>query len=144
MFRIGNGRTQSYQPGFFLDVRDQQKQKKIDNFSSALQNTKENACLKLFIDYHGLNILWSWMIDIDRQNDMLHNNLKLKILSVLDVMPVKNRAIIEECKLDSIVRRWFEEKTESRMQKINDFNSLFSKWTFVRLKRESKMNTSLI
>ncbi len=96
----------------------------------SIQNTKEDACLKLFIDYHGLQILWSWMIDIDRQNDMLHNNLKLKILDVLDIMPVRNRTVIEECKLDTIVKRWLHEPIDVKLHKTNDSNSLFGKRFF--------------
>ncbi len=31
-----------------------------------LRDTKENACLRLFLDYHGLLLMWSWMVDIPR------------------------------------------------------------------------------
>ena len=29
-----------------------------------LKDTKESACLRLFLDYHGLDLLWSWAVDI--------------------------------------------------------------------------------
>ena len=27
------------------------------------QDTKEMNCLRLFLDYHGLSLIWSWMVD---------------------------------------------------------------------------------
>lgn len=33
------------------------------------QDTKETACLRLFIEYHGLSLLWSWMVDIAPEAD---------------------------------------------------------------------------
>jgi len=30
----------------------------------AVQDTKEPACLRLFLDYQGLPLLWSWMVDV--------------------------------------------------------------------------------
>ena len=48
------------------------------------------------------------MVDIDRLNEFSYNNLKLKILNVLDKIPIKNRTIVEECKLLSTVKRWSE------------------------------------
>lgn len=29
-----------------------------------VQDTKEPACLRLFLDYQGLPLLWSWMVDV--------------------------------------------------------------------------------
>ena len=46
------------------------------------------------------------MVDIDRLNDISHVNLKLKIINVLDKIPIKNRTIVEDCKLLSTVQRW--------------------------------------
>ena len=37
---------------------------------------KDNTpCLKLFIDYHGLSLLWSWMADLTNKP----SNAKLKL-----------------------------------------------------------------
>jgi histone-lysine N-methyltransferase SETD2 len=86
------------------------------------KNTNEDACLKLFIDYHGLKLLWSWMVDIDRLNDISYINLKLKIINVLHKIPIKNRTIVEECKLLSTVQRW----SDNNQNKLNTsflFNS---------------------
>ena len=38
------------------------------------QNTTENACFRLFIDYHGLPLLWSWMADLKQLSET--SNLK--------------------------------------------------------------------
>ena len=36
----------------------------VTNVSADVQDTKEPACLRLFLDYQGLPLLWSWMVDV--------------------------------------------------------------------------------
>jgi len=36
----------------------------VSNTSTDMQETKEPACLRLFLDYQGLPLLWSWMVDV--------------------------------------------------------------------------------
>uniref|UniRef100_A0A4Y6EZ29 [histone H3]-lysine(36) N-trimethyltransferase n=1 Tax=Brachionus koreanus TaxID=1199090 RepID=A0A4Y6EZ29_9BILA len=72
-----------------------------------LLNTKAEISLRLFMDYHGLKLLWGWMIDSDNKLDTIeHLEFKIKILEVLSMLPIKNRTIIEECKLLVIVKKW--------------------------------------
>lgn len=35
------------------------------------QDTQEPACLRLFLDYHGLPLLWSWMADSSQEDEEL-------------------------------------------------------------------------
>ena len=37
----------------------------FDLIKILFQNANSELCLKLFMDYHGLKLLWGWMIDID-------------------------------------------------------------------------------
>uniref|UniRef100_A0A2C9JLJ7 Histone-lysine N-methyltransferase n=1 Tax=Biomphalaria glabrata TaxID=6526 RepID=A0A2C9JLJ7_BIOGL len=72
-----------------------------------LQNTTEAACLRLFLDYHGLPLFWSWMADIgtaDYSEDT--QELKLLMLSVLKCLPITNKTVLKESKILDIVERW--------------------------------------
>lgn len=61
------------------------------------------------------------MVDIDRLNDILNNNLKLKILNLLSMLPIKNRTIVEECKLYTMVKRLssIDGNDDEKFNKIN-------------------------
>lgn len=72
-----------------------------------LQETTETACLRLFLDYHGLPLYWSWMADIgtaDYSEDT--QELKLLMLSVLKCLPITNKTVLKESKILDIVERW--------------------------------------
>lgn len=59
------------------------------------------------MDYHGLKLLWTWMYDIDGVNKSIEQiQCKIKIIDVLSTMSIKNRTVLEECKLLDMVRRW--------------------------------------
>lgn len=51
-----------------------------------LLQTGEPACRRLFLDYHGLRVLWSWMADLGTG----HENVELKI-EVSDFMALASR-----------------------------------------------------
>ena len=36
----------------------------VTDIAVDVQDTKEPACLRLFLDYQGLPLLWSWMVDV--------------------------------------------------------------------------------
>ena len=59
------------------------------------------------MDYNGLKLICSWMIDIDnlKESESLIE-CKLKMLHVLTKMSIKNKTIVEESKLLDIVKRW--------------------------------------
>ncbi|GBL87422.1 Histone-lysine N-methyltransferase SETD2 [Araneus ventricosus] len=62
--------------------------------------TSEIGCLRTFVDYHGLSLLWSWMVDLT------DSRLKLKILQVLSFLPVPNKTLLLESKVYNVVERW--------------------------------------
>ncbi|GIY83487.1 hypothetical protein CDAR_221441 [Caerostris darwini] len=62
--------------------------------------TYETGYLRLFLDYHGLSLLWSWMVDLT------DSRLKLKILQVLSFLPVPNKTMLLESKVYNVVERW--------------------------------------
>ncbi|XP_055926838.1 histone-lysine N-methyltransferase SETD2-like isoform X2 [Argiope bruennichi] len=62
--------------------------------------TSDIGYLRIFVDYHGLSLLWSWMVDL------MDSGLKLKILQVLSILPVPNKTMLLESKVYNIVERW--------------------------------------
>ena len=91
-----------------LMYRTESLESRIDMLNLLL-NTKSEISLRLFMDYHGLKLLWSWMVDLDSINDSIaHLECKMKILKVLSMMSIKNRTTLEECKLLAIVKKWSE------------------------------------
>uniref|UniRef100_H2YKY8 Uncharacterized protein n=1 Tax=Ciona savignyi TaxID=51511 RepID=H2YKY8_CIOSA len=100
-----------------------------------LRRTDNQACLRSFLQLHGLPLLWSWMVDLTSSphiNDITsYFRLKLEILSVLFMLPITSLNILQDSKVISMVRRWAEEDpptiipTESESEtKVNDENSV--------------------
>ena len=67
-----------------------------------MQDTKEPACLRLFLDYHGLSLLWSWMVDVP----LGATELKIQILATLKILPITNKTVLKDSKILSVVERW--------------------------------------
>ncbi|KAG1683065.1 Histone-lysine N-methyltransferase SETD2 [Nymphon striatum] len=67
-----------------------------------LMNTTEQACLRLFLDYHGLALIWSWMANIGE--DCIE--IKSQILGTLVILPIQNKTTLEESKVLDVVKRW--------------------------------------
>ncbi|GAB1600835.1 uncharacterized protein LOC115232341 [Argonauta hians] len=89
-----------------------------------LQGTNEQACLRLFLDYHGLPLLWSWMADIGDGAPYL----KLQILDTLKMLPIANKTILQESKILPMVIKWANElkltaDPEIETEQINDNSS---------------------
>lgn len=62
---------------------------------------------RLFLDYHGLKLLWGWMIDASSGGDSPESiQFKLDILSTLSCLPVPNKTMLLDSKLISIVEKW--------------------------------------
>ncbi|XP_040077122.1 uncharacterized protein LOC8040733 isoform X3 [Ixodes scapularis] len=75
-----------------------------------ITSTTETACLRLFLDYHGLSLLWSWMVDIP-DNEL---TLKAEILTVLRRLPIPNKTMVKDSKVMSVVHRWASQLAEAR------------------------------
>ncbi|KAG8179351.1 hypothetical protein JTE90_007623 [Oedothorax gibbosus] len=65
--------------------------------------TEQPSCLRLFLDYHGLPLMWSWMTDI------VELDLKTKILQVLSRLPITNKSMLLDSKVMSVVEKWVQE-----------------------------------
>ncbi|ESO95937.1 hypothetical protein LOTGIDRAFT_227153 [Lottia gigantea] len=70
-----------------------------------LQNTPEPACLRLFVEYHGLPLLWSWMADLNQEPA---SEFQFQVLSLLSELPITNRTILQDSKILSIIEKWTE------------------------------------
>jgi hypothetical protein len=91
-----------------LMYRTESLESRID-ILNLLLSTESEISLRLFMDYLGLKLLWSWMADLDSINDSIsHLECKIKILKVLSMMSIKNRTTLEESKLLAIVKKWSE------------------------------------
>ncbi|KAK3863517.1 hypothetical protein Pcinc_030719 [Petrolisthes cinctipes] len=90
-----------------------------------LLQTGEAACRRLFLDYHGLKVLWSLMADLTlaRQHTLLkmevlwslmadltlarqHTLLKMEILKTLECLPITNKTQLTDSRVLALVERW--------------------------------------
>ncbi|XP_063224912.1 histone-lysine N-methyltransferase SETD2 isoform X2 [Bacillus rossius redtenbacheri] len=71
-----------------------------------LLQTGEPACRRLFIDYHGLRLIWSWMMSVGQGNQDNGISLKMEILKTLLNLPVPNKTVLQESKVLSVVEKW--------------------------------------
>ena len=70
---------------------------------------------RLFLDYHGLKLLWGWMVDASSPSHNTENiQFKLDLLSTLTSLPVPNKTMLLDSKLISIVEKWASANNESQ------------------------------
>ncbi|XP_034244995.1 histone-lysine N-methyltransferase SETD2 [Thrips palmi] len=63
----------------------------------------EAACCRLFLDYHGLRLIWSWMIDVRTADNV---QAKTEILRTLKKLPIPNKTMLMDSKVWGVVERW--------------------------------------
>ncbi|KAM6450120.1 histone-lysine N-methyltransferase SETD2 isoform 2-T2 [Liasis olivaceus] len=78
-----------------------------------IQNTHSQACLKSFLECHGLSLLWIWMAELGDSRGNTANSLKLQleIIKTLELLPIPNKNMLEESKVLPIVQRWARTKS---------------------------------
>uniref|UniRef100_A0A8D2L5A9 Histone-lysine N-methyltransferase SETD2 n=2 Tax=Varanus komodoensis TaxID=61221 RepID=A0A8D2L5A9_VARKO len=78
-----------------------------------IQNTHSQACLKSFLECHGLSLLWIWMAELGDGRGNTANNLKLQleIIKTLELLPIPNKNMLEESKVLPIIQRWAQTKS---------------------------------
>ncbi|XP_038246499.1 histone-lysine N-methyltransferase SETD2 isoform X2 [Dermochelys coriacea] len=78
-----------------------------------IQNTHSQACLKSFLECHGLSLLWIWMAELGdgRGNSVNNLKLQLEIMKTLELLPIPNKNMLEESKVLPIIQRWAQTKT---------------------------------
>ncbi|CAD5116026.1 DgyrCDS4959 [Dimorphilus gyrociliatus] len=67
-----------------------------------LKQTTELACLRSFLDFHGLKLLWSLAVDpnFDSEND------KLEILEILEKLPILHKTGVRESRIIETLEKW--------------------------------------
>lgn len=66
----------------------------------------ELACRRLFLDYHGLKLLYTWMCDLISTDMKVEWTFRLEILETLDVLPIPNKLLLQDSKVLATVRKW--------------------------------------
>lgn len=66
----------------------------------------EEPCRRLFLDYHGLKLMHSWMYDNNTSDHMLNLSFRLEVLQTLDVLPIINKTMLQDSKVLLTVQRW--------------------------------------
>ncbi|KAJ9595221.1 hypothetical protein L9F63_013482, partial [Diploptera punctata] len=66
----------------------------------------EPACRRLFLDYHGLRLIWSWMMDVGANKSNDGFNLRMEILQTLSKLPIPNKTVLQDSKVMSVVEKW--------------------------------------
>ena len=80
---------------------------------NVIMSTIEIAYLRLFIDYHGLQIIWSWMVEAE------NIELKARLLELLEILPIQNKTMLIDSKVYSIVERWAHKDSIENRQFLN-------------------------
>lgn len=70
-----------------------------------IRHTKENACIRLLLDYHGLRLLWSWMVDLEDAH------LKAEIIGVLEFLQIPNKTMLKDSKVLEVIEKWTNDKS---------------------------------
>ena len=96
-----------------LMVRAEDKTNRL-KLLEVIRNTQEQACLRLLLDYHGLQLLWSWMVDLE---DI---DLKSEIIKVLEFLPIPNKTMLKDSKVYDVIEKWSIDKdSESKTVDTN-------------------------
>ncbi|CAK8674987.1 unnamed protein product [Clavelina lepadiformis] len=79
-----------------------------------LRKSDNQTLLRSFLQFHGLPLIWSWMVDVSGTPITAENAslilLKNDILSTLAIFPITNKNILDDSKVLSMVKRWAEEE----------------------------------
>lgn len=66
----------------------------------------ELPCRRLFLDYHGLKLMHSWMSDAIGADRTLGLTFRLELLQTLENLPITNKTALQDSKVLSTVQRW--------------------------------------
>lgn len=71
----------------------------------------DRACRRLFLDYHGLKLLHTWMCDIVTNNAQEEWGFRLQILKTLEALPIPNKNMLQDSKVIVVVQKWANTKS---------------------------------
>lgn len=109
------------------------KLQKAKSVLLSLLSQGEEPCRRLFLDYHGLKLMHSWMSDISATDRILNLTFRLEILQTLDVLPIINKTMLQDSKVLSTVQRWAD---------ISEYSSFVSNETANATNDESSPSDS--
>ncbi|XP_031639899.1 uncharacterized protein LOC116351884 isoform X2 [Contarinia nasturtii] len=66
----------------------------------------ELPCRRLFLDYHGLKLMHSWMSDVNSSDRLLSLKFRFEILQTLEKLPITNKTMLQDSKVLLTVQRW--------------------------------------
>lgn len=69
-----------------------------------IRKTQEQAYIRLLLDYHCLQLLWSWMIELEDVD------LKAEIIRLLEFLNIPNKTMLKDSKVLDVVERWSKQK----------------------------------
>ncbi|KAI4481751.1 hypothetical protein M0804_009272 [Polistes exclamans] len=66
----------------------------------------EQPCRRLFLDYHGLRLIWSYVLDIAENESEEAQLFRLEILKTLNTLPIPNKTMLMDSKIYGVVEKW--------------------------------------
>ncbi|XP_055529662.1 probable histone-lysine N-methyltransferase CG1716 isoform X2 [Wyeomyia smithii] len=64
----------------------------------------ELPCRRLFLDYHGLRLLYGWICESTESIDDL--KFRIQILDTLDRLPIPNKTMLKDSKIMQTIEKW--------------------------------------
>lgn len=80
-------------------------------------NTKP---FRTFLRFHGLSIIWSWMVDVSTAVSDEAATLRMDIIETLCILPITNKNVIEDSKVLSVVQRWAKPDAEEKSERADE------------------------
>ncbi|KAM9309569.1 histone-lysine N-methyltransferase SETD2 isoform 2-T2 [Pholidichthys leucotaenia] len=90
-----------------------------------IQDTQNPSCLKLFLDHHGLSLLWIFMVELSEAKGNSTNSIKLQleIMKTLAVLPISTKNMLEESRVLTFIQRWAQTKTLPQQTEMDGYSS---------------------
>ncbi|XP_076636697.1 SET domain containing 2 [Colletes latitarsis] len=66
----------------------------------------EQPCRRLFLDYHGLRLIWSYVMDISTNDSDEAQQFRLEVLKTLNTLPIPNKTMLMDSKIFDVVEKW--------------------------------------
>lgn len=66
----------------------------------------EQPCRRLFLDYHGLRLIWSYVMDISKIEFEQAQIFRLEIVKTLIKLPIQNKTMVVDSKLYDMIEKW--------------------------------------
>ncbi|XP_003492853.1 probable histone-lysine N-methyltransferase CG1716 isoform X1 [Bombus impatiens] len=66
----------------------------------------EQPCRRLFLDYHGLRLIWSYVMDISTNDSDEAQQFRLEVLKTLNTLPIPNKTMLMDSKIYNVVEKW--------------------------------------